>query len=88
VLFLHFDHELVDRDSVRGYGGFSVRQPRWRSALSLELRKGLSGLGASNDCNPLADCLAPNVPISNFAADPSAFVARLEGRSSCARCRS
>jgi len=79
VLFLHFDHELVDRDSIRGYGGFSVRQPRWRSALSLELRQGLAGLGASDDCDPLADCLPPAVPISNFAADPSAFVARLEG---------
>ena len=79
VVYLHFDHELVDRDSIRGIGGFSVREPRWRSALSLELRQGLSGLGASNDCDPLVDCLPPNVPISNFAADPSAFVARLEG---------
>jgi hemolysin activation/secretion protein len=79
VLFVHFDHELVDRRSILGYGGFSGREPRWRSALSLELRQGLSGLGASDDCDPLADCLAPNVPISNFAADPSAFVARLEG---------
>jgi hemolysin activation/secretion protein len=79
VLFLHFDHEMVDRDSIRGHDGFSVREPRWRSALSVELRQGLSGLGASDDCHPLADCLPPNVPISNFAADPSAFVARLEG---------
>lgn len=79
VLFLRFDHELVDRASIRGLGGFSAREPRWRSGLSLELRQGLSGLGASDDCAPLADCLAPNVPISNFFADPSAFVARLEG---------
>jgi hemolysin activation/secretion protein len=79
VLFLHFGHELVDRASIRGAGGFSVRQPRWRSALSLEIRQGLAGLGASDDCRPLTDCLPPNVPISNFAADPSAFVARLEG---------
>ena len=79
VLFLHFDHELIDRNSVLGYGGYSVREPEWRSALSLELRQGLSGLGASNDCNPFADCLPPNVPISNFTADPSSFTARLEG---------
>jgi len=78
-LFVRFDHELVDRGSILGYGGFSVREPRWRSTLSLELRQGLSGLGASADCDPLRDCLAPNVPISNFAADPSAFIARLEG---------
>jgi len=79
VLFLRFDHELVDRASIRGLDGFSAREPRWRSGLSLELRQGLSGLGASDDCSPLADCLPPNVPISNFAADPSSFVARLEG---------
>jgi hemolysin activation/secretion protein len=79
VLFLHFDHELVARDSIRGYRGFSVREPEWRSAFSLELRKGIDGLGASGDCDPLSNCLPPNLPISNFAADPSAFVARLEG---------
>ena len=45
----------------------------------LELRQGLSGLGASDNCQPLSDCLAPNVPISSFTADPSSFVARLEG---------
>jgi hemolysin activation/secretion protein len=27
----------------------------------------------------VADCLPPNVPISNFTADPSAFVVRIEG---------
>jgi hemolysin activation/secretion protein len=64
---------------VRGYGGYSGREPRWRSALSLELRQGLSGLGASDDCQPLSDCLAPNTPISSFTADPSSFVARLDG---------
>ena len=79
VLFLHLDHELVAPDSVRGYRGYSVREPEWRSAFSLELRKGIDGLGASDDCDPLSACLPPNLPISNFAADPSAFVARLDG---------
>jgi len=79
VAFARIDHEMVDPDSARGFGGFTAREPRWRSALSLELRQGLAGLGASSDCRPIADCLAPNVPISNLLADPSSFVARLEG---------
>ena len=79
VVYARLDHEMIDPDSVRGYGGYSVRQPRWRSLLSLELRQGLSGLGASDDCEPLTDCLAPNTPISSFTADPSSFVARLDG---------
>lgn len=79
VAYVRLDHALIDPESVAGFGGFSAREPRWRSALSLEVRQGVDGLGASNDCNPIADCLAPNVPISNFAADPSAFVMRLQG---------
>jgi hemolysin activation/secretion protein len=79
IVFARLDHEAVDPASIRGFGGFSAREPRWRSAVSLELRQGLSGLGASRDCVPLADCLPPNVPISNFFADPSSFAARIEG---------
>jgi len=79
VAFARIDHELIDEASVGGFGGFSAREPRWRSAMALELRQGIDGLGASNDCSPVADCLAPNVPISNFAADPSSFVMRLQG---------
>jgi hemolysin activation/secretion protein len=79
VVYARLDHELVDTDSVAGFGGYSAREPRWRSALSLEIRQGIDGLGASNDCSSIADCLPPNVPISNFAADPSSFVMRLQG---------
>ena len=79
IVFARFEHEMIDQASISGTGGFSAREPQWRSAVSLELRQGIGGLGASSDCRPLADCLAPNVPISNFAADPSSFVARLQG---------
>ena len=79
IAFARLDHQMVDGESLLGRGGFTAREPRWRSAVSVELRQGISGLGASDDCNPLGDCLAPNLPISNFAADPSSFVARLEG---------
>jgi hemolysin activation/secretion protein len=79
IVFARFEHEMIDQASISGTGGFSAREPQWRSAVSLELRQGIGGLGASNDCRPLADCLAPNVPISNFTADPTSFVARLQG---------
>jgi hemolysin activation/secretion protein len=79
IAYARLDYDEIDEASVRGTNGFSAREPRWRGALSLELRQGIDGLGASSDCRPLADCLPPNVPISNFAADPSSFVARLQG---------
>jgi hemolysin activation/secretion protein len=80
IAYARLDHEMIDSASVRGFGSFTVREPRWRTAVSLELRQGIDGLGASEDCTPLAQCLAPNEPISNLAADPTAFVARLDGR--------
>lgn len=79
IAFLRLEHGLIDDASVRGSGGYSVAEPRWRSALSLELRKGLGILGASDDCSVIASCLPPNVAISNALADPRAFVGRLEG---------
>jgi len=78
VGFVRLDHEMIDPDSVRGQGGYTVREPRWRNAMSLEVRQGLSGFGASNDCSPLVDCLPPNDALSNFVADPSSLVARFE----------
>lgn len=74
------DYSAIDPGSLRGIGGFSLTQPRWRSTVSVELRRGLDALGASRACVPLTTCLPPNVPISNFLADPSAFVARMEGQ--------
>ncbi|MEO6041660.1 MAG: ShlB/FhaC/HecB family hemolysin secretion/activation protein [Croceibacterium sp.] len=79
VIHARLEYQAIDRASIRGYRGFTLAEPRWRGALSLELRQGLGGLGASPDCSPLTNCLPPNVPISNLLADPSAFVARLEG---------
>ncbi len=79
VAFLRLDHAMIDSASASGVGGYSPRDPKWRSAMSLEVRKGLGILGASRDCSVIADCQPPNVPISNVLADPRALVARLEG---------
>jgi hemolysin activation/secretion protein len=79
IAFLRLDHAMIDARSAAGSGGFSPAEPRWRSALSFEVRKGLGIFGASNDCSVVAACLPPNIPISNALADPRALVARLEG---------
>lgn len=79
VAYLQLDHQIVDPISLRGGGGYSPQQPHFSSFLSLELRKGLSGFGASDACVPITNCLAPNTPISDFSADPSFFTARLQG---------
>ncbi|MHA6334040.1 ShlB/FhaC/HecB family hemolysin secretion/activation protein [Qipengyuania sp. CAU 1752] len=79
VIYGRLEFAAVDPASLRGFAGFTPREPRWQTAFSLELRQGLDGLGASNDCSDITDCIAPNIPISNFFADPSSGVARLEG---------
>jgi hemolysin activation/secretion protein len=79
VAFLRLDHAMIDNASASWVGGYSPRDPKWRSAMSFEVRKGIGLFGASHDCSVLANCLPPNVPISNALADPRAFVARLEG---------
>jgi hemolysin activation/secretion protein len=80
VAFVRLDHSAIAAASIAGDDGFSPAEPRWGVANAFELRKGLGILGASNDCSVLADCLPPNVPISNVLADPQAFVVRYEGQ--------
>jgi len=78
VLFARVEHQAIDPDSIRGIGGYSTREPRWHTDVSLELRQGIDVFNASRDCRNLANCLPPHVGISNVRADPTAFVARLE----------
>ena len=80
VLFARIEADATDADSNLGRFGYSYSEPKWRLSGALELRQGLDGLGASDDCSPVSDCLAPNRPISRFFADPSAFVARFDAR--------
>jgi hemolysin activation/secretion protein len=79
VMFLRLDHQAVDPASVAGAGGYTLREPRWRSAVEIELRQGINAFGAGDACNPIANCLPPHLGLSNFAADPTAFVARAQG---------
>lgn len=78
VLFARLHYDAVDAASIDGADGYTLREPRWRSAIDLELRKGIDALGASPSCDPIANCLPPHVGLSKFNADPTAFVARLQ----------
>ena len=81
VLNLALELREADPDSVAGGNGFSISQPRWASRGRIEVRKGIAGLGASDDCGPaLADCAVPGVvPISRLNADPQGFAIRGDG---------
>lgn len=78
VLTVSLEHRAADPASVTGENGFSISEPRWASRGRVELRKGVAGLGASEECGPaLATCAAPGaVPISRLNADPQSFLVR------------
>lgn len=78
VLYARLDVNMIDKASVGRRAGYSDSEPLWRLAASLEARQGLSGLGASRGCIPITNCAGPRPPISNFFADPSAFLLRME----------
>jgi hemolysin activation/secretion protein len=88
------DHSLLSRDRLRvlfmrlgldavatkwSRPGYSSSEPPWHLTALLELRQGLHGLGASDDCGPAAiDCLSGNeVPPSRLEGQSDATVFRL-----------
>lgn len=80
VLFARVDYDKTDPASMSSIHGYSAAEPRWRVGGSLELRQGVSILGASDPCPrapaPVyASC--PGVLLSRAEGDPTAFVARL-----------
>jgi hemolysin activation/secretion protein len=79
-LTLKIGADLVDPASLSGVGGYSLAEPRWRLGGTLELRQGLSILGASDACGPgYARCLPPHTPLSRVDADPTPFIIRFTG---------
>ena len=70
VIFARLDYDAVDPRSVASTSGFSLSEPRWRTAAGIELRQGVD-LNASEACNG-----DPNCRLSRPQADPTAFVAR------------
>jgi hemolysin activation/secretion protein len=75
VAYLRADGEAVDRGSVEGRGGYSIGEPRWRLAGSLELRRGLDILDASKGC----PCGPSEIQPGRADGDPTATVFRLSG---------
>lgn len=73
IAYARFDYQAVDPGSVASTAGYSLAEPRWRTAGSLELRQGVD-LGASARCQIGAPCL-----LSRFGADPTAFLVRAAG---------
>lgn len=82
ILNLRADASWTDPASVAGRGGYSPSEPRWFLGGSIELRKGLKILGASDDCGPLgAACFAPGaIPLTRIEGDPTAFLVRANGQ--------
>ena len=76
VAFLRLTHDAVGL--TPGDRRYLPSEPRWRTALSLEARKGLDLLGASESCGPtLAACLAPGViPPARLEGIPTAALVR------------
>lgn len=82
VLFARLDYDRTDPASMNSTRGYSAGEPRWRLGGSLELRQGVSILGASARCPrapaPVyADC--PGLLLSRAEGDPTAFVLRAAG---------
>jgi hemolysin activation/secretion protein len=80
VLYARVDYDAVDPGSIASIAGYSLVEPRWRVGASLELRQGISILGASNGCGAgFVNCAPPNPALSRVEGDPTAFVARASG---------
>ena len=82
VPYLRVEGDAVDAASRAGVGGYSAAEPRWSLSGTLELRRGIHALGASQGCGVnLALCAAVNNPVtpSRPYGDPAAFVARFGG---------
>jgi hemolysin activation/secretion protein len=78
VFNLRADGSWVDPASIAGRRGFSPSEPRWSLATSLEARRGVDFLGASDDCGPGgAACFLPGaVPLTRVEGKPDAFLVR------------
>jgi hemolysin activation/secretion protein len=80
IAFARLDFEQVDPDSFGRRPPYSASEPRWRVTGSVELRQGLSILGATDRCGAnFARCILPGVvPPSRLEGDPTATVLRMQ----------
>jgi hemolysin activation/secretion protein len=78
VLFLRLG---IDAIATHFGTGFSSAEPPWHFNSLVEVRQGLSGLGATHDCGPAGvDCLAPGeIPPSRLSGQSDATIFRYTG---------
>ena len=79
MAYLRLDLQGADPDSLLGLNGFSAAEPRWRAAASVQLRRGLDILGASEGCRgDFVACVAAGTPPSRLEGDPTPTLVRGE----------
>ncbi len=83
VFYSRLDLDAIDRASIGALAGYSAAEPRWRASGSLEVRQGIDGLGASDDCGPApySRCFVTGYrPPSRTNGRPDAFEVRVNGQ--------
>ena len=80
IAFARLDAQWIDPESFTGRTAYSPAEPRWSARLSLEVRQGIAGLGASPNCakSPALCFSAGQTPTSRAEGDPSATLFRGE----------
>ncbi|GAB5487878.1 MAG: hypothetical protein Pars2KO_14480 [Parasphingorhabdus sp.] len=77
VAYARLDFNQIEPSSVSGRGGYSAFEPKWGMAGSLEVRQGVSILGASDGCGPgFVRCIGQTVIPTRADGDPTSFVLR------------
>ncbi|MET0270339.1 MAG: ShlB/FhaC/HecB family hemolysin secretion/activation protein, partial [Sphingomonas sp.] len=79
VLYARADFDSMDRASINSVTGYSVNEPRWRIAGSLEGRKGLDIFDATDPCAGGACPSSRTVLPSRQVGGPTAALVRLAG---------
>jgi hemolysin activation/secretion protein len=80
VLYGRLDYSALDAASLDGTDGYTANEPRWKVVGSIEVRKGLGGLGASDSCGPYPYLRCFHLPsLSRLDADPQGGLIRIGG---------
>lgn len=76
VLHAKLDASWTDPSSITGRNGFSPAAPHWYVQSSLEARKGLAGLGASDTCGLTGAGCIGSIPTTRAEGKADAFLLR------------
>ncbi len=77
TIYAALDYETTDVDSIARRNGYTPYEPRLRTNFSIEVRKGIGILGASDDCR--ADfnaCINADLAPSRIEQDPTPLLIR------------